>query len=83
MSEGELVFSDGTSLKGSYRILFTSSMLRQLIFVSDDFSTDFFKKNADFLRALNGDVVAKELKKTNVGAKNQVLTVTCEFQDKE
>ena len=84
MSEGELIFTDGSSLKGSYRILFTSSSatLKQLLFISNNFSTEFFSREADFLRSANGDIVAKDLRKTNVGAKDQVLTVTCEFQDK-
>jgi hypothetical protein len=84
MSEGELIFTDGSSLKGSYRILFTSSSatLKQLFFVSNSFSTEFFTREADFLRSASGEIIAKDLKKTNVSAKDQVLMVSCEFQDK-
>jgi hypothetical protein len=83
MSEGELVFTDGSSMKGSYQISHIGTRARQLIFVANDFSTDSFFKKADFLRSITGNIVALELKKTNVGAKNQILTIYCEFLEKE
>jgi hypothetical protein len=82
MSVGELVFSDGSSLRGSYRITQIKTGVKLLTFVTSDFSTDAFKKEADFLRTVKGDIIAKGLKKTDVGVKNNIMTIFCQFLEK-
>jgi len=81
MSEAELVFKDGSTMKGSYRIFQLGVGLKQLTFTSRESPINAFKET-DLLRLTNGRVIASGLVSINVNNRNGVTTITCEFIDK-
>ena len=78
MSEAELVFIDGSTMKGSYRIFQLGIGLKQLTFTSRESPNNAFKET-DLLRLTNGMVIASGLLSKNVNNREGVTTITCEF----
>jgi hypothetical protein len=81
MAEGELVFKDGSFVRGSYKISQIGTGLKQLTFATRDYSNNSFKET-DYLRSLNGRTITTGLVKKNLNYSGGIITIECKFIDK-
>jgi len=82
MTNGELSFKDGSSIRGDYRITQLGPGLKSATFITTDFSNLFVKKEPDLLKSSSGAVVATGLVMSNYRMTGSSQTAIFEYIDR-